>query len=63
MDNLGATGSSQSEDVFSYVPPNLMYDGFKNTSLPREQAERKQYYYEQFLDMEDKEEHIRNSSK
>ncbi|MGN0481384.1 MAG: hypothetical protein ACI4EV_07415 [Lachnospiraceae bacterium] len=64
MDNFGATSTSENDDTFAYVPPNLMYDGFKNSNgMSKEEIERKKYHYEQKLEAEDRKIHLKNSDK
>lgn len=46
MDNLGATGVSQNDEVFGYVPPDFMYgvDSIENHKfICKEEAERYNY--------------------
>lgn len=64
MDNFGATSTSESDDTFAYVPPNLMYDHFKtNNGVSKEEIERKKYHYEQKLEKEDAENSFRSNDK
>lgn len=50
MDNATPVGSSGSDDIFSYVPPNMMYDGFaRNRFSSKEEMERYNYNHDKEL--------------
>lgn len=46
MDNLNSTGISNSDEVFGYIPPNLMFDiGDYNNEKFLSKEEKERYYY------------------
>lgn len=62
MDNFGATGTSENDSTFAYVPPNLMYDHFKDNSTyaSKEEAQRAKYHYEEKLEQEDRQQRMKH---